>query len=192
MDDQIYPPVLASGRTRWSRSRRIAALTGAGAALMGSGVGIGIALTGGASAATSAARPAAGHAATRCARVAARLHAHGHPGAAAKAGAFCHSPALRLALRGGIHGEITYKGKDGFRTLVFERGTVESSAGQVLTVKAADGTTWTWHLVASSVVRESGAKVAASKLAAGEQVLVAGQQVSGANDARLIRIRPAS
>jgi hypothetical protein len=180
MNDQIYPQ-------HWSGTRRVAATVGAGAVLMGSGVGIGIALTGGASAATSSSSPAAG----RCSRLAARLLSGGHPRAARNVRALCDSPA-RLALLGGVHGQVTFKAKDGFRTLVFERGTVASVAGQLVTVKAADGTTWAWHLVTGSVVRESGAKVAASKLATGERVLVVGQETNGANDARLIRIRPAA
>jgi hypothetical protein len=185
MDDRIYPQ-------HWSAPRRVAATVGAAAVLMGSGVGIGIALTGGASAATSSSSPAARPVAARCSRLAARLRSGGHPRAARNVRALCDSPALRLALRGGIHGQVTFKAKDGFRTLVFERGTVASVAGQLVTVRAADGTTWAWQLVTGSVVRESGAKVAASKLTAGEQVLVVGQVANGANDARLIRIRPAA
>jgi hypothetical protein len=103
----------------------------------------------------------------------------------------CHGP-LRLAFARGIHGQITYRAKNGFRTLAFEQGTLESVSGSTLTVRAADGTTWTWHLVANSAITERGAKVAASKLAKGDQVLVAGPVVSSANDARLVRIRPAS
>jgi hypothetical protein len=192
MDDQIYPPTAPARGPHWSRTRRVAATVGAGAVLMGSGVGVGIALTGGASAAANPSSPTARPAAARCSRLAARLLSGGRAEAARKVRALCDSPALRLALRGGIHGQVTFKAKNGFRTLVFERGTVQSVAGQLVTVRALDGTTWTWHLVASSVVRESGGKVAASKLATGEQVLVAGQQVNGANDARLIRIRAAA
>jgi hypothetical protein len=192
MDDQVYPRTAPARGPHWSRARRVAATVGAGAVLMGSGVGIGIALTGGASAAANPSSAAARPAAARCSRLAARLLSGGHPKAARKVRALCDSPALRLALLGGIHGQVTFKAKDGFRTLVFERGTVASVAGQVVTVRAADGTTWAWHLVAASVVRESGGTVAASKLATGEQVLVAGQVVNGANDVRLIRIRPAA
>lgn len=96
-----------------------------------------------------------------------------------------------MALLGGIHGQVTFKAKTGFRTIAFERGSVRSVSGSALTVQAADGTTWTWHLVKDSVIRESGSKVAISKLTAGEQVLVAGPVVSGQNDVKLVRIRPA-
>jgi hypothetical protein len=201
MDDQMYPQAPSpGGRPPWlaTRARRIVATAGAGAVLVGSGVGIGVALTGGASAATGSSMLTVGTSrsasmsAARCARAAARRLASGHPDAARRLHALCASPALRLGLIGGIHGQVTFRAKTGFRTLIFERGTVESVAGPVVTVRAADGTTWTWHLVANSVVRENGSKVPASKLAQGEQVLVAGQPVKGANDARLIRIRPAA
>jgi hypothetical protein len=103
----------------------------------------------------------------------------------------CRGPLLALG-QAGLHGQITYKARTGFRTVAFERGTLESVSGSTLTVRAADGTTWTWHLVANSAITERAQQVPASKLARGEQVLVAGPVVSSANDARLVRIRPAS
>ena len=63
--------------------------------------------------------------------------------------------------------------------------------GTGVTVRAADGTTWTWHLVSDSVVRESGKKVSTSAVAVGQQVFAGGPVVNGADDARLIVIRPA-
>jgi hypothetical protein len=181
-------------RTRPGRVRRIAATIAAGAVLMGSGVAIGVALTGGASAATGGASTAASAAAQqaghRCARLVAALEESGQPAAARRLHALCDSPLLRLAAAG-IHGEVTYKAKGGFRTLAFERGTVESAGPSAVTVQAADGTTWTWDIVPSTVVRQDGKKVAAGTLAKGDQVLVAGPVVAGVNDARLIRIRTA-
>lgn len=96
-----------------------------------------------------------------------------------------------MVLLGGIHGQVTFKAKTGFRTIAYERGSVLSVSGSAVTVRAPDGTTWTWHLVKDSVIRENGSKVAISKLAAGEHVLVAGPVVSGQNNVRLVRIRPA-
>ncbi len=155
---------------------------------MGSGVAIGVALTGGASAATAPAAAAAR--AHKCARMESRA-VRTHPAAARAIRGICHSP-LRLAFGRDIHGQITYKAKSGFRTLAFEQGTLESVSGSTLTVRAADGTTWIWHLVANSAITERGQQVAASKLAKGEQVVVAGPVVSSANNARLVRIRAAS
>jgi hypothetical protein len=165
---------------------------------MGSGIGVGVAFTGGASAATGSSAPtvkmsaSAKTPAARCSGLAARMLAGGHAGAAKKLHAFCTIPAVRLVLTGGLHGELTVKAKTGFRTVIFERGTVQSAAGQAVTVRAPDGTTWTWQVVPNAILRESGSKVPASKLATGEQVLVIGQVVNGANEAKLINIRGAA
>jgi hypothetical protein len=185
----------AAGRT--GRARRIAASVAAAVMLVGGGIGIGVALTGGASAATNG-NPSAAHSAAngpmarRCARVALALSASGHPVAARRVLALCEIPLLRLAAIGGIHGEVTFHGKNGFKTLAFERGIVKSVSSSAVTVQAADGTTWTWDFVPSTIVREAGHKVPESTLADGDKVFAGGQVVNGAYDARLIRIRKAA
>jgi hypothetical protein len=95
----------------------------------------------------------------------------------------------RLRRLGGIDGQFTFETKTGTKTLAFERGTIESVAGQDVVVKAKDGTTWNWTLVTDSVVREDGTKTTTGSLAAGDLVFVAGPVVSGSHDARLIVIR---
>ena len=126
----------------------------------------------------------------RCRRAVTRLRAANHPRAAALVGRFCRNRLVRLRALGGMHGQFTFKTKSGSRTIAFARGVLESvTAGQVV-VKSADGTTWTWDLVASTVVREKGKAVGRSVLATGEQVFAGGPVVSGKNDARLIVIRP--
>ena len=102
---------------------------------------------------------------------------------------FCHSPLLRLAAVGGAHGEVTFESKDGIKTIAFERGTIESASASAITVRAADGTSWTWTLATGTVVRAAGHRVAAGVLARGDKVFIGGRVVSGANDATLIRIR---
>ena len=98
-----------------------------------------------------------------------------------------------MALRRGIDGQFTFRGKGGtIRSVAFERGIVQSASGGTIVVHAADGTTWTWDLVSSTVVRESGQKTTTSALTTGEPVWVGGPVVSGAKDARLIVIRPPS
>ena len=189
---------------RSGRSRRVATTIAASAVLLGSGVAIGIALTGGASASSgtsasagtsgSAGSPAAVTAtslgALRCAKIVARIRASGHPAAALRLGALCSEPLLRLALVGGQHGQVTFKGKSSSpKTIAFERGTVESVTGSAVTVKAPDGTMWTWDLTASTTVRAAGQDTAQAKLATGDRIFVGGPVVSGARDARLIRIR---
>ncbi|MGE5136314.1 MAG: hypothetical protein ACM32E_25795 [Gemmatimonadota bacterium] len=139
------------------------------------------------------AHPAAAAAAARCLRARAAARAAGRPGVARAIRRACLRPALRaLALRG-VHGEFTFRTKNGFRTLAFERGNIQSvSSGQDIVVRAPDGTTWTWDLTASTVVRQSGQQTSTGALAAGEQVWAGGPVVSGAMDARLIVIRPPS
>jgi hypothetical protein len=195
---------------RWSgRTKRIITTAAAGAILLGSGTAIGIALTGGASASTSSppvdtatsapsTSPGTGTAAgtgspasiaNRCTRLTEDLVLSSHPRLAARLHALCTHPLLRLALVGGEHGTVTFKGKSGPRTAVFERGTVESDSGSVITVTAADGTTWSWDISSSTIVRQNGSK---GTVGTGDQVFVAGTVVNGANDAQLIRVKSTS
>jgi hypothetical protein len=152
-------------------------ILGGGAAamvLLGGGMGVGVALTGGAVAATTAAHPCAAkatrQAAAKCRRV----------------------PAAQRLLGHTLHAQLTIKTKTGYSTVAFERGTIESVSGSTLTVKAADGTTWTWHLLKGSVLRENGGKLAVSKLAAGEKILAVGPVSNGTNYVKMAQVRPAS
>ena len=97
----------------------------------------------------------------------------------------------RLRHLGGLDGTVTFHNKTGFHTLSFERGTIQSVSGSDVVIKAADGTTWTWHVVSDTVVRKNGAKTTTSALTAGETVFAGGPVVSGARNARVIIIRPA-
>ena len=96
----------------------------------------------------------------------------------------------RLRHLGGVDGTATFHNKTGFHTISFERGTIQSVSGSDVVIKAADGTTWTWHVVSDTVVRKNGAKTTTSALSAGETVFAGGPVVSGARDARVIIIRP--
>jgi hypothetical protein len=96
---------------------------------------------------------------------------------------------VRMRLLGGIHGEYTFQTKSGPRTLAFERGTVLSVAGSDVTVRATDGTTWTWVLTSTSIVREDGSRTTAKSLASGQLVFAAGPVTGTTRDARLIVIR---
>jgi hypothetical protein len=181
-----------AGRRGGGRGRRIAASAAAAVVLLGTGAAMGVALTGGASAATSGAPAATAKPAGPCRKLAATRTADGHPAAARRARALCRGGALLRLAAHGLYGEVTFRAKGGgTRTLAFERGTVQSVTGSAVTVRAVNGTTWTWHVVADTVVREAGQKVALSKLTDGATVLVAGPVRAGADDARLIRIRAA-
>ena len=96
----------------------------------------------------------------------------------------------RLRHFGGVDGTATFHNKTGFHTLSFERGIIQSVSGSDVVIKAADGTTWTWHVVSDTVVRKDGAKTTTSALSAGETVFAGGPVVSGVRDARLVIIRP--
>jgi hypothetical protein len=153
--------------------------------------------------------PGAGAAVTatvarRCARAAAAARAAratGHPvaarraaGAAAVRCRFLRRRLARFFLLRGVDGQFSFRAADGtIRTLAYERGVIESVNGaSSITVRAADGTVWTWALVSKTVVRSTGGKISESSLAAGEPVWVGGPVVSGTKDARLIFVRPPS
>lgn len=114
------------------------------------------------------------------------------PATKAAAGHRLGRALVRLRLLGGIHGEFTFETKDGARTLAFERGTVLSVSGSDVTVRATDGTTWTWVLTSTSVVRENGSRTSAKSLAGGQLVFAAGPVSGTTRDARLIVIRDAA
>lgn len=98
----------------------------------------------------------------------------------------------RIRRLGGVEGTATFHNKKGFHTLSFERGTIQSVSSGDVVIKSPDGTTWTWKIVSDTVVRKNGGKTTASTLSAGEQVFAGGPVVSGARDARLIIVRPAT
>jgi hypothetical protein len=110
--------------------------------------------------------------------------------AAARCG-LAHHPVFAFFLLRGIEGQFTIQTRQGTKTLAYERGVVQSvQAGKSIVVKASDGTTWTWDLVAATVVRDRQGKVSESTLAAGAPVWVGGPVIQGVKDARLIVLRP--
>jgi hypothetical protein len=81
----------------------------------------------------------------------------------------------RYALRA-VHGTVVVRGKGGFGTVTFDRGKVDSVAGQQLTItegtaKATYKTT-TLTIPAGAVVRDDRRKASLSDLKAGQRVLV--------------------
>lgn len=193
---------------RWSgRARRILVTSAIGTVLLGTGAAIGVAVTGGASAATGSTSPtpatsaitvagATNHAGapsasprSRCATIVEQALNSNHSRLATRLHAFCTRPLLRLALVGGEHGQVTFRGKSGPTTVAFERGTVTAATGSAITVGAADGTTWTWHVTSATVVRQAGSQTTTGAITTGRQVFVGGTVVGGAYDARLVRIR---
>jgi hypothetical protein len=168
------------------------------------------AVTASAASATSAGGPATGTGATvtapavrRCAQLARTARAArltGHPrlsGAARAATARCRFIRRRLVrffLLRGVDGQFSFRAADGtVRTLAYVRGVVQSvNNGTSLVVQAADGSSWAWQLVSTTVVRDASGKISESSLAVGEQVWVGGPVTGGVKDARLIFVRPPS
>ncbi|MGH3194989.1 MAG: hypothetical protein ACRDNT_03445 [Streptosporangiaceae bacterium] len=180
---------------RWGAGLTLASfLAGGGIALavVAAGSGVGAAA---ASPASSAASSTASSA--RAAELNTELNtelsaAAGNSATATFPGPRVRRALARLRLLGGVHGEFTLHNKTGFHTVAFERGAIQSASGSDVVIKAPDGTTWTWLIVSDTVVRENGAKTTTSALSAGETVFAGGPEASGAKDARLIVIRPAS
>lgn len=180
-ESPLAPRCPAGRRFPWSASVAVAALLvgGGGAAMVASGY------SGDASASQT------GQSGVRLdALDSAMLRASGH-GAAGCRHSLCRRRVARLRpLLRGIHGQITFESARGPRTLAFERGTVGSVTPSAVTVTAADGTTWTWHLARDTVLRRAGLGISAASLARGERVFAGGPLVGGANDARIIVIAP--
>jgi hypothetical protein len=98
----------------------------------------------------------------------------------------------RLRLLGGMYGQLTFETKSGPRTLAYERGTITVVGNGDVVIRATDGTTYTWILTSTSVVREDGTKETTSTLATGQTVFAGGLVTDGNRDARLIVIRKAT
>lgn len=96
---------------------------------------------------------------------------------------------LRAIVRHSEHGQVTFATRKGTRTLVFERGIIQSASAGSVVVKAADGTTWTWDLTSSTVITSGGQRATASALKAGRPAVLVGLVNSGANDARRIFVK---
>ena len=166
------------------------------------------AVTTSAAGATSTGGPSAGAGAAattpavrRCAQLARTARAArltGHPrlsGAARAATAHCRfirRRIVRFFLLRGVDGQFSFRAADGtIRTLAYVRGVIESvNNGTSIVVQAADGSSWAWQLVSTTVVRDASGKISESSLAVGQQVWVGGPVTGGVKDARLIFVRP--
>jgi hypothetical protein len=95
---------------------------------------------------------------------------------------------LRVLIHRAVHGQITIQTKNGPKTLVFERGAIQSASANSLVVRAPDGTTWTWVISTATRVIKAGQRVGATALAVGQRVVVLGQVSSGSDQARRVLI----
>lgn len=95
---------------------------------------------------------------------------------------------LFLLARRAMHGQITFSAGHGAMTLAFERGSVQTASARSVSVKAPDGTTWTWVITSATIVIKAGQRTGPGALAPAQQVVVVGQLSSGALDARRVFI----
>ncbi|MFA1540427.1 hypothetical protein [Actinomadura monticuli] len=97
-------------------------------------------------------------------------------------------PFRRARASHGIHGEATVQRKDGFHIAAWQRGKITAVSSTGLTVRSADGVSWTWTAGDDVRVRKDGEKSALKNLADGDQVLVVGERSGDTRTARLIRV----
>ncbi|TDD35251.1 hypothetical protein E1287_14155 [Actinomadura sp. KC06] len=88
----------------------------------------------------------------------------------------------------GVHGEATVRRKDGFHLATWQRGKITALSATTLTVRSDDGASWTWTANANTRVSKNGEKSALTSLAAGDQVLVAGERSGDTRNARIVRV----
>ena len=168
-------------RAWWAR---LAAGVAAAALLAGGGVVLGTHLTSGASPASSAARVSMRLASDHVTTGTAQKHHRGLRHTALR------RTVLRRLLRlGGEHGQITFKTKQGTKTVAFARGVVQRTSSGSFAVKDADGNSLTWNLGSKTLVVRARKRVGASALATGQRVFVVGLVVGETDKARLIIIR---
>ncbi|MBP2704898.1 hypothetical protein JOL79_13845 [Microbispora sp. RL4-1S] len=78
----------------------------------------------------------------------------------------------------GVHGEATFRRKNGtFAERTWQRGTVTAKGASALTVRSADGVTWTWTIDAGTRIRHDGGRAALDAVAVGDAVRVLGAPV---------------
>jgi hypothetical protein len=87
----------------------------------------------------------------------------------------------------GVHGEATVRRKDGFHVADWQRGKITGISGTTLTVRSADGATWTWTTNGDTRVRKDGGKSSLSALSGGAQVFVLGERSGDTRTAKLVR-----
>jgi hypothetical protein len=92
----------------------------------------------------------------------------------------------RLRIIPGMYGEVAFHTTNGTETLAFERGEIMSTGGGQLTVQADNGTTWTWQVASSPIIRESGKATTINSLQKGIKVFVGGLDDGTNKDAKLI------
>jgi hypothetical protein len=97
-------------------------------------------------------------------------------------------PAKVFLARNVLHGEAVVQTKDGNITVAVQRGEVTAISSDSITVKSADGVTWTWKFDPKLRVIENRATIQPSQVKAGAKVALAGPKNGDQLMARLIII----
>ncbi|MGP4026176.1 DUF5666 domain-containing protein [Actinomadura sp. 3N407] len=102
---------------------------------------------------------------------------------------FRRGHGLRGHLGGhGVHGEATVRRDDGFRLVTWQRGEITALSSTTLTVKSADGVSWTWTANGDTRIRKDREKATIKDLADGDEIRVAGERSGDTRTARFIRV----
>jgi hypothetical protein len=98
------------------------------------------------------------------------------------------APSAPVRARTLLHGEHVVKDKAGkIVTVDSQRGVVTAASATALTVKSADGTTWTWTLNGDTRVRGANLqKGATSDLKLGDTVIVTGPRTGDTRTAKVV------
>jgi hypothetical protein len=96
-----------------------------------------------------------------------------------------------FGLRGGrgVHGEATVRDGDGFRLATFQHGEITALSSPTLTVKSADGATWTWTTNGDTRIRKDRENIALKDLAKDDEIRIAGERSGDTRTAKIIHVR---
>ncbi|MEU5876089.1 DUF5666 domain-containing protein [Spirillospora sp. NPDC047279] len=99
----------------------------------------------------------------------------------------------RHGMRGGhgVHGTATVRRDGRFVQVTWQNGQVTARSGTSVTVRSADGASWTWTTDGDTKVRKKGTKAGGAKveIANGDQVMVWGRQDGATRTAKIVRVR---
>ncbi len=97
----------------------------------------------------------------------------------------------RTALGRAVHGVVTVKTKDGYKSVQLQRGTITADAGGKITVTSVDRFAHAYSVTSTTKIRVAGQKSTADKLATGQRVLVRSSASDGTGVAAIVVARPA-
>lgn len=80
----------------------------------------------------------------------------------------------------GIHGQATLRLRDGtFADRAWQRGSIAAKTENTITVRSADGATWTWAVADGTRFRRDGRAADLTTIGVGDDVVVTGTPATG-------------